>query len=103
MRFSTALQAKVVRVSLKPGVASVSMSIIMRNLRRNSDENMSSSSAIQNLSRQAMLLRMEYEEEKDTFLKQTREMGVLRKVKGATVFPEPRHRMLPDRRRQQTA
>lgn len=37
--------------------------------------------AIQELGRQAMLLRMEYESEKDSFLKQTREMGVPRKVK----------------------
>ena len=36
---------------------------------------------IQELSRQAMLLRMEYEAEKDSFLKHTRDMGVLRKVK----------------------
>ncbi len=37
--------------------------------------------AIQELSRQASLLRMEYEAEKDSFLKQTQEMGVLRKVR----------------------
>ena len=37
--------------------------------------------AIQELSRQAMLLRMEYEAEKESFLKQTQEMGVPRKVK----------------------
>ena len=37
--------------------------------------------AIQDLSRQAMLLRMEYEEEKDAYIRQTREMGVPRKVK----------------------
>ncbi|MCQ2147729.1 MAG: AAA domain-containing protein [Bacteroidales bacterium] len=42
---------------------------------------MSSRNAIQELGRQAMLLRMEYEAEKDSFLKQTQEMGVLRKVK----------------------
>lgn len=42
---------------------------------------MSATRAIQELGKQAMLLRMEYETEKDTFLKQTREMGVLRKVK----------------------
>ena len=40
-----------------------------------------SNNAIQELGKQAMLLRMEYETEKDTFLKQTQEMGVLRKVK----------------------
>lgn len=37
--------------------------------------------AIQEISRQAMLLRMEYEAEKESFLKQTQEMGVPRKVK----------------------
>lgn len=36
---------------------------------------------IQELSRQAMLLRMEYEAEKESFLKQTRDSGVLRKVR----------------------
>ncbi|MCQ2130465.1 MAG: AAA domain-containing protein [Bacteroidales bacterium] len=36
---------------------------------------------IQELSRQAMLLRMEYEAEKESFLKQTQDSGVLRKVR----------------------
>lgn len=44
--------------------------------------------AIQELGRQASLLRMEYEAEKETFLKQTQEMGVLRKVRrGVCWFP----------------
>lgn len=42
---------------------------------------MSATKAIQELSRQAMLLRMEYEAEKDSFMKHTREMGVPRKVR----------------------
>lgn len=37
--------------------------------------------AIQELRRQSMLLRMEYEAEKESFLKQTQELGVPRKVK----------------------
>ena len=36
---------------------------------------------IQELSRQAMLLRMEYEAEKESFLRQTQDSGVLRKVR----------------------
>lgn len=44
--------------------------------------------AIQDLSRQALLLRMEYEEEKAAFLEQTQKMGVLRKVKrGVCWYP----------------
>lgn len=42
---------------------------------------MSTRNAIQELTRHSMLLHMEYEAEKDSFLKQTQEMGVMRKVK----------------------
>lgn len=42
---------------------------------------MTAGNAIQELGRQAALLRMEYEAEKDSFLRQTRELGVQRKVR----------------------
>ncbi|MCQ2145219.1 MAG: AAA domain-containing protein [Bacteroidales bacterium] len=42
---------------------------------------MQARNAIQELSRHSMLLRMEYEAEKEAYLKQTKEMGVPRKVK----------------------
>mgnify|MGYP003292511459 CR=1 FL=1 len=42
--------------------------------------------AIQELSRHSMLLRMEYEAEKEAYLKQTKEMGVPRKVKRGTCW-----------------
>ncbi len=42
---------------------------------------MPAGNAIQELSRQAMLLRMEYEAERESFMKQTQELGVQRKVR----------------------
>lgn len=49
---------------------------------------MPAENAIQELGRQASLLRMEYEAEKESFLKQTQDMGVQRKVRrGVCWYP----------------